>query len=101
MKSDSSELSRAEVDRRITDIRGKMDRLDATLVGLLNERAAYATKIGHLKDLVGLEIYQPNREIEVLNNVRSHNQGPLPDNAVGRLFERIIDETRRLERSHS
>ena len=100
MKPDSSQLPRAEVDRRITDLRSKMDELDAELVRLLNARATYANQIGCLKNLVGLEIYQPEREVEVLNNVKLHNQGPLPDDGVARLFERIINETRRLERSH-
>ena len=100
MKPDSSQLSRAEVDRRITDLRSKMDGLDAELVRLLNARATYASQIGRLKNLVGLEIYQPDREVEVLNSVKLHNEGPLPDDGVARLFERIIDETRRLERSH-
>jgi chorismate mutase len=76
-----------------------MDELDATLVALLNERASCAKEIGQLKDTVGLEVYQPNREIEVLSNVRSRNGGPLEAAAITRLFERIIDEARRLERS--
>ena len=100
MNPDSSQLSRAEVDQRITALRSKMDGLDAELVRLLNARAAYASQIGHLKNLVGMEIYQPDREVEVLNSVKLHNDGPLPDDGVARLFERIIDETRRLERSH-
>ncbi len=90
---------RAEVDRRIAKIRTRMDELDATLVALLNERATCAKQIGQLKDTVGLEVYQPDREIEVLNHVRTRNDGPLGADAITRLFERIIDEARRLERS--
>ena len=90
---------RAEVDRRIAEVRGRMDTLDATLVALLNERASCAKEIGRLKDAVGLEVYQPDREIEVLRRVRSQNGGPLDGDAITRLFERIIDEARRLERS--
>ncbi|MEE2792552.1 MAG: chorismate mutase [Acidobacteriota bacterium] len=99
MTSRGPQLSRAEVDQRIAEIRNRMDELDGRLVALLNERASCASEIGHLKDLVGLEIYQPDREIEVLRNVRSQNNGPLAGDAVARLFERIIDEARRLERS--
>jgi chorismate mutase len=33
-----------------------------------------------------------------LLNVQRHNDGPLSDEAVRRLFERIIDETRAVER---
>ncbi len=89
----------AEVDRRITEIRERMDELDAELVTLLNERASCAKEIGWLKETVGLEVYQPEREIEVLKHVRSRNDGPLEADAITRLFERIIDEARRLERS--
>ena len=39
------------------------------------------------------------REIEVLEHARSTNGGPLDEGAITRLFERIIDEARRLERS--
>ncbi len=76
-----------------------MDELDSQLVALLNERASCAKEIGRLKETVGLEVYQPEREIEVLKHVRSRNDGPLDADAITRLFERIIDEARRLERS--
>ncbi|HIE91878.1 MAG TPA: chorismate mutase [Acidobacteria bacterium] len=91
--------ARAEVNRQIAEIRERMDALDARLVALLNERASCAGEIGVLKDTVGLEVYQPGREIEVLNHVRAHNKGPLNAEAITRVFERIIDEARRLERS--
>ena len=89
----------AEVNRRIIEIRGRMDELDSELVALLNERASCAKEIGRLKETVGLNVYQPEREIEVLKHVRSRNDGPLEADAITRLFERIIDEARRLERS--
>ena len=76
-----------------------MDDLDSKLVTLLNERASCAMEIGRLKKTVGLDVYQPEREIEVLQQVRSRNDGPLEADAITRLFERIIDEARRLERS--
>ncbi len=76
-----------------------MDELDSKLVTLLNERASCAMEIGRLKKTVGLDVYQPEREIEVLQQVRSRNDGPLEADAITRLFERIIDEARRLERS--
>ena len=89
----------AAVDQRITGIRERMDELDSELVALLNERASCAKEIGRLKETVGLEVYQPAREIEVLKHVRAQNDGPLEADAITRLFERIIDEARRLERS--
>ena len=94
------ESMKAEVDRRITEIRHRMDELDAELVALLNERARCAGAIGRLKETVGLAVYQPDREVQVLNHVRSVNTGPFDGAAITRLFERIIDEARRLEDSN-
>jgi len=79
-------------------LRRRIDGIDARLVALLSERAACALEIGRLKDARGLPVYQPDREVQVLAHVRRVNQGPLDDEAVARLFERIIDEARRLER---
>ena len=79
-------------------LRRRIDELDEQLVKLLSERAACALEIGHEKKLAGLDIYQPSREAEVLAHVQSINRGPLDNSAMKRLFERIIDEARRLER---
>ena len=69
------------------------------LVRLLNERARRVCEIGQLKKAQGIEVYQPDREKEVLSHVREVAcEGPLGPDAIGRLFERIIDEARRLER---
>lgn len=88
----------ASVDAQLKEFRNRIDRLDEELVRLLNARASCADEIGHLKDQVGMETYQPGREVEVLKHVRAVNPGPLDDGAITRLFERIIDESRRLER---
>ena len=39
------------------------------------------------------------REQEILDNVERANAGPLGDTAIRRLFERVIDEARSLERA--
>ena len=83
---------------RLDELRQQIDEIDERLVQLLSARAACALAIGHEKKLLGLEVYQPSRETEVLGHVQRINQGPLDNEAVKRLFERIIDEARRLER---
>jgi chorismate mutase len=83
---------------RIAELRDRIDAIDEQLVALLNARARCALAIGHEKRAAGLEIYQPQREAEVLAHVQTLNTGPLDDAAVRRLFERVIDEARRLER---
>jgi chorismate mutase len=86
------------VKPELEDLRKRIDLLDESLVRLLNARAACALEIGRIKRQMGVPIYQPQREAEVLNNVQAVNNGPLDQPAMKRLFERIIDEARHLER---
>lgn len=79
-------------------LRRRIDAIDRKMVGLLNERAGCAIALGRIKQDRGLPIYQPAREEEVLGNVQRTNGGPLQSGALRRLFERIIDESRRIER---
>ena len=78
--------------------RKRIDEIDQQLVKLLNERAQCAVEIGHMKKALELPAWQPQREAEILRNVVTSNPGPLDDAAIRRLFERIIDEARSLER---
>lgn len=89
-------VDRAE--RAIARLRENIDSVDTVLVKLLNQRAKWALEIGDVKKSVGLPIYQPDREAKVLGRVMDRNRGPLSPDAIRRLFERIIDENRRLER---
>jgi chorismate mutase len=90
---------RAKVLAQIAALRDDIDAVDIELVRLLSRRAGNALEIGRLKALLQMEIYQPAREEAVLRHVRSVNPGPLDGDAIARLFERIIDEARRLERA--
>jgi chorismate mutase-like protein len=83
----------------LDDLRNDIDRVDEVLVRLLNERARVACEIGKLKKAQGVDLYQPEREKQVLDHVRNvATEGPLGPEAIARLFERIIDEARTLER---
>jgi chorismate mutase len=82
----------------IESLRKRIDELDEQLVRLLSERAACALEVGRAKKAAGIQLYQPTREADVLDHVAGVNRGPLDDGAIRRLFERIIDEARRLER---
>jgi chorismate mutase len=83
----------------IESLRKRIDELDEQLVRLLSARAACALEIGRVKKQKGLDIYQPDREAQVLAHVEELNRGPLDNGAIRRLFERVIDEARRLERT--
>ena len=78
--------------------RKKIDELDRRLVELLSERAKAAQEIGRMKRNTNLPIYEPDREQIVFSNVRALNRGPLPDRDVVRIFERIMDVMRNIQK---
>ena len=78
--------------------RRRIDEIDQQLVKLLNERSNCAVEIGQIKRKMNQPAWSPEREAEILRNVVKANRGPLDNAAVRRLFERIIDEARSLER---
>ena len=83
---------------RIKEIRNAIDSIDVDLLKLLNSRAQLAIELGELKNDLGLAIYDPTREREIIEMMLSKNEGPLDDKAVVGLFQRIIDESRRVEK---
>jgi len=87
-----------EVREDIERWRKRIDTIDDQLSRLLNSRSACAVEIGKIKRALGLPVYSPEREAEILERVSRENPGPLDHTAVRRIFERIIDESRRLER---
>ncbi len=82
----------------IDDIRQEIDRIDSELLRIFNRRAELALRIGEIKKGLGLAVYDPAREKKIFLRMKEENPGPLDDNAIVRLFERVIDESRRLER---
>ena len=90
-----------ENNKGIEQLRNEIDEIDRKIIDLLNNRTKYAIDLGAIKRKLKIPIYMPEREKEVINNVQTHNTGPLSNDAISRLYERIIDESRRMEREHS
>lgn len=82
----------------IDQIRKEIDRLDNELLRIFNERATLALRIGEIKKERNLPVYDPDRERRIFDRMRAANPGPLEGEAIVRLFERVIDESRHLER---
>ena len=78
--------------------RDEIDQIDRRIVELLNDRTAVVEEIGRSKQRLTLGIYEPKREEEVFANIVEHNRGPIPNDAIKRVFERIIDEMRNVQK---
>ncbi len=85
----------------IDKIRLQINQLDDELLLLFNKRAALALEIGQVKKKLNLQIYDPKREKLIFERMTGINSGPLDNDAIIRLFERVIDESRSLERTHA
>jgi chorismate mutase len=91
-------MTRDEARARLEEYRVRIDDVDRRLVDLLNERTRVVEDIGSVKRSAELPIYEPKREDQVFANVVDANHGPLTPEAVRRIFERIIDEMRTIQR---
>lgn len=91
-------VNSSEIREIITGFREEIDRLDSQLLSIFNRRASLALEIGRIKKVLNLPVYDPSREKLIFERMKGDNPGPLDDGAVVRLFERVIDESRRLER---
>jgi chorismate mutase len=87
-----------EARAKLDEYRILIDEVDRRLVALLNERTRTVEEIGRVKRSAALPIYEPKREQLVFENITTANQGPLSPDALKRIFERIIDEMRSIQK---
>ena len=87
-------MSPEDVRRR----RDEIDCLDAELVRILNRRAALALDLARLKQGLGWDVRDPERERQVLLRAVGSNAGPFDHSGIRRIFRRIICESCRMER---
>lgn len=91
-------MTREDALRALEEYRISIDALDLRLLALLNERTRIVEEIGRVKRSAKLPIYEPRREDQVFANVTSNNACLLNAEALKRIFERIIDEMRTIQR---
>ena len=91
-------MSPEEAQNRLEELRIQIDEVDRRVVELLNERTRVVEQIGKVKRQAALPVYEPKREEAVFDNVTKCNHGPLSPEALRGIFERIIDEARKIQR---
>jgi chorismate mutase / prephenate dehydratase len=81
-------------------LRGEIDRLDTELLKLLNARAQVSKRIGDTKraEDPAAPIYRAEREAEVLRRLHAGNPGPLPAEALSRIFHEVMSASSALQR---
>jgi chorismate mutase len=82
-------------------LRRSIDEIDSRLLALIEERVKLVLAVGDFKREHGLAIYDPERERKLIERLTNDARPPLEPGTVRRIFERLIDESRRLEQRHA
>ncbi len=88
-----AKLDAPKLGLSLDEIRVRINRLDAELVKLLNERSELVVDVGRLKRQQGLPVYTPHREVEVLDRALHLNRsvgGTLPDKALEAIYRELM-----------
>ena len=87
-----------QVRSQLAILREDIDKVDAELLRLLNQRAELVLKVGELKKANNLAVVNADREKILLARLCAENSGPLPQEMVVQLFQQIIDILKQLQR---
>ncbi|MSU42103.1 MAG: prephenate dehydratase [Pedosphaera sp.] len=83
----------------ITEHRQAIDKLDAQIVQLLNQRTRHVLEIGRQKIAAGEEIYAPHRESTLLRRIRQLNSdGPITDESLVAIYREVMSSALSLQK---
>jgi len=98
LKEEIGKLNPAEKDELLANLRNEIDRTDAAIIELLMKRIELSIEIGSIKSSIGLNTYNARREKEIDNNIDKLAGNPALRKHLKRIYERIIDESRAIQR---
>jgi len=93
-------MSLPEDDPTFKELREAIDALDHEILQLVAARIRVVLQVGDYKRARGLPVYDPSRERALLDRLAKAAPEPLDGETVRRIFERLVDESRRLEQHH-
>jgi chorismate mutase len=82
------------------ELRVAIDDVDRKILDLIRERLDIVVTVGNIKRERGIEVYDPARERALLEKLGALAKAPLDAGTVRRIFERVVDECRRIEQRH-
>ena len=87
-------------DPELEALRAEIDAIDQEILDRVAARVRVVLRVGELKRRLGLPVYDPDRERAMLERLAKRASPPLDLATIRRIFERLIDESRRLEQNH-
>lgn len=98
IKNELESLTYKEKLSLLDELREEIDKYDKEIVKFLNKRTLNAVLIGRVKRALNLPTYSPEREKDISEKINSYLEEPLTTPALQRIYERIIDEARALQK---
>ncbi|MGE5797334.1 MAG: endolytic transglycosylase MltG [Ignavibacteria bacterium] len=98
IENELNNLSAQEREDILSRLRKEVDELDSRIVPLLCRRTLFSVLIGRIKRSLKMPTYSPEREKEISSKINLYREDPLSSEALQRIYERIIDESRRIQR---
>ena len=83
----------------IPEHRKAIDKLDAQVVKLLNERTRHVLAIGEIKLKAGEEIYAPHRERAVFQRIARLNEGPITEESLIAIYREVMSSALSLQKT--
>ena len=90
-------MTDSEFDIHLLRLRGQLDEVDREMVRALNQRARLVQELASIKTEAGEQLYDPEREEEILHRVTEENPGPIYDSTMREIFEIIMHRIRDIE----
>ena len=78
-------------------LREQLDIIDEQILSLLSERAKVVMKVANFKRHHNIPVYIPEREASIIERLRTINPGPLPGEAIERIYRTVVEEMRKFE----
>jgi chorismate mutase/prephenate dehydratase len=91
-------MAKSKNEKRIKELRKKIDAIDLEILTLLNKRASYVVEVGKTKLEGQREFYAPEREREIYRKLLAKNKGPFPNQALKNVYREIMSGALSLEK---
>jgi chorismate mutase len=84
----------------LDELRRSIDAVDQQILKLVHERVRLVMQVGEYKRERDIPVYDPGRERALLERLCKAAEPPLDADTIRRIFERLVDESRRIEQHH-
>jgi chorismate mutase / prephenate dehydratase len=92
--------AKAGTQEQLATRRQQIDAIDQRLVELIQERARVVQQVGAIKQEAHIPVTDTSREQAVIQKAEDLAKGgPLPAEAVGRIYQKLVEEMRNWEAS--